>query len=863
MNPILASHAGGSIPSWGWWGITCGVRKSGGAAESLALDTRVLEDHARFYDLTVNARGSWLSFGRELTGFVGSEITSNVSTGFVEAVAGDLAPGFGTAKWLVQRAWAAGSRKASDNRALAGTDAVHLGDQGTPNIVEDLATLLGAFGKNGLPMVIFVEDIHEATSSLSELLEVLVTRPGAVLIVSTGWPGFIESNSAVGQAMHQSRTRLSRVRFDDELDLPAPFPRGAGLGTMVAEEVTVLVKHHWTGIDDQTARKIANRYSNPLAIKLLASIEKYETSPKRLVSDFATLPRSVEDLYRVVWTGLPKDVRRHLAVATLGIPSRLGADGSLPTAWDIDLITNAAEAAAVGPLADFASHNDFAWSEIVGEGLRSFLERAQMDVAAADDEFFDPHRDDDDKARFWHHLTLQVLKALDDSTDDARSRHAAWLGWALYKGGKTTDNGLLLRCVKALIAADTSGADWVVKNDMADFALARIDPLSRDALSLRAHQAVILLNAQRFVPANIALAALVADHRDLGAYIPDYAWALYMLAQSERPLGMHTSATEHITLLRHLIDTRETPDLDYLDSMTAGLELTLRLRMEDDLEAGVLAAEQLVDEAVSVHGPDSQAAKSADIMHYLKVLRARGHDAALQLLDQQRSRYAPGSSESLYYLWGASHVLADDAEELHAVVALLERALEEHRNFPEIPEDHWVMYEIWHQLGLARWDLEMREEAISGHEFAISVMGESAYPVRVEVGEWYSAVGRHDEALAVLTSLAHDPNIEADRELLLRVTASLAVAQVSLDPLVNIDSLESRLIDAAQTAHVGTDERFEALLALARIPLARGNQGEARSQLESLIEEKAETLGEKLYSDAHKLLDQLDDATLQ
>ena len=862
VNPILATHASGSIPSWGWWGITCGVRKSGGAAESLALDTRVLEDHARFYDLTVNARGSWLSFGRELTGFVGSEITSNVSTGFVEAIAGDLAPGFGTAKWLVQRAWAVGTQKASDNRALAGTDAVHLGDQGAPNIVDDLATLLGAFGKNGLPMVIFVEDIHEATSSLSELLEVVVTRAGAVLVVSTGWPGFIESNSAVGHSMHQSRSRLTRVRFDDDLELPAPFARGAGLGTMVAEEVTVLVKHHWNGIDDQTARKIASRYTNPLAISLLASIKKYRTSPGRMVGEFTTLPRSVEDLYRVVWTGLPEDVRRHLAVATLGIPSRLGADGSLPTAWDIDLITNAAAAAAVGPLADFASHNDFAWSEIVGEGLRSFLERAQMDVAAADDEFFDPDRDDDDKAQFWHHLTLQVLIALNHSTDDARARHAAWLGWALYKGGKTADTGLLMRCVKALIAADTSGADWVVKNDMAEFALARIDSRSRDALALRADQAVILLNAQRFVPANIALAALVADYRDLGVDIPDYAWALYTLAQSERTLGRLASATEYVTQLRDLIDARETPDLDYLDSMTASLELTLRLSMEEDLEAAVQSAEQLVDVAYSIHGPDSRAAKFAEITHFFKVLQARGHDAALQLLDRQRSRYAPGSAESLYYLWGASHGLADDAEELHVVVALLEGALEEHRCFPEIPEDDGVMYEIWHQLGLARWELEFREEAISGHEFAISVMGESAYPFRVELGEWYSAVGLHDDALAVLTSLAQDPNVESDRELLFRVTASLAVVQVSLDPLANIDSLESRLIDAEQTARIGTEERFEALLALARISLARGNQGEAHSLLESLIDEQAETLGENIYSDAHKLLDQLDDPTL-
>jgi hypothetical protein len=145
--------------------------------------------------------------------------------GMAAGLANLAVPGLGVlalaAKWGVQGVRA--GRHASE--AAGAVDAAGLGRS---DLVGELAPALERLGAAGLPIVIVIEDLHLADTSLVELLaRLLAAQDARVLVISTAWRGLLdEPNRPANQLLKRvSPDRTHRVLADDDLSELAPTER--------------------------------------------------------------------------------------------------------------------------------------------------------------------------------------------------------------------------------------------------------------------------------------------------------------------------------------------------------------------------------------------------------------------------------------------------------------------------------------------------------------------------------------------------------------------------------------------------------------------------------------------------------------
>lgn len=62
-----------------------------------------------------------------------------------------------------------------------------------PDIVDGAVDLVTRLARPGLPFIVFVEDLHRATGLVEELITRLVRANAAILIVTSAWPGELDS----------------------------------------------------------------------------------------------------------------------------------------------------------------------------------------------------------------------------------------------------------------------------------------------------------------------------------------------------------------------------------------------------------------------------------------------------------------------------------------------------------------------------------------------------------------------------------------------------------------------------------------------------------------------------------------------
>ncbi len=62
-------------------------------------------------------------------------------------------------------------------------------DEPKEDLLEDTVSMLRSLAVEGLPMVVFVEDLHLADELLIKLLIRVLNTESAVMVVTTGWPG--------------------------------------------------------------------------------------------------------------------------------------------------------------------------------------------------------------------------------------------------------------------------------------------------------------------------------------------------------------------------------------------------------------------------------------------------------------------------------------------------------------------------------------------------------------------------------------------------------------------------------------------------------------------------------------------------
>lgn len=438
-------HTPGSLPGYLWWGIACS-RRGGVASVALRQDLGQVQAHADYLEdawREVAGRKGRVASGLKDAGLVAAdEAAMEVAGTAVESVLGAAIPGLGLVRWLGERG-IAGVRAAVERRdRLASSDRVTASD-----LVADTAAMLTRLAVPDLPVVVAVEDLHDADAGLADLLATLVRGPASALVVSTSWPGQTADNEHVRRALGEVEERT--VLLDHRTTTaPDPFGPAASLAVLGADALLSILRHYYPQVDVTTAAAVVDRYPNPLTLELFCQLPRVRRRGRsgalRLDPDVvASAPTEVRGLYTELWNGLPEAVREALSFAALGIPAEL--DPEAAAEWNTDLVLAALtdmDWPSIAEVEQALRHRSdaYSWARSVSAMLQTFNETDQRDVAAADDSFLF----DEDRIEVRTAIGAVLGRYMADATLDASERvHIADLAVVLHAEGFLTDVDVL------------------------------------------------------------------------------------------------------------------------------------------------------------------------------------------------------------------------------------------------------------------------------------------------------------------------------------------------------------------------------------------------------------------------------------
>ena len=464
-------HQPGSLPDYMWWGITC---SAGNGVPSIALanDLRQLVAHGPYLEDAIaerrGRRGRAVASLKAVAGAlidVGSEEAVNR---VAEEILSSIAPGFGLIGNLANRA--RGARRDARDRRERRDGTAEVG--GDADLVAGAVSLMSRVATT-LPIVMVIEDFHDADTALCELLEAVTARNDlAVLIITTSWPGHDRQMNAQWSVLETAG------RGPIHLDLVTSTPGSAGRAPskvfhpLPTDDVVSLIDVRFPGTDRALAVEVAQRCRTPLAVELVSSLPKYERLRGHALDlspdEVAGIPVDLSTLYRDAWASLPTHLRRGLVCAALATPVGLTRLAATPNPvlsaaeWSETVLTNTLEALEPGaevddsqpmtsPASAMVSAASYAWTAALSADLRVFGDPVQMEIAHGDIAHFLRRADRDE---FIDALVAQTerfsLGALDDVDEDSRL-HRARLVLALHALGRSPSRPLVVWATVAIL----------------------------------------------------------------------------------------------------------------------------------------------------------------------------------------------------------------------------------------------------------------------------------------------------------------------------------------------------------------------------------------------------------------------------
>lgn len=480
VNPSFR-HVADSLPSFMWWGIACSLRNES-PASALAHDLGVFEAHAPYLEASwlkaVSASRRYSPLARDAFTAARGEAVGNAYSALAQRIFGSSAPGLGLVSWLAKRGINSAQHARRRAAAIAGTEAL---DPSPDRLVADAAAMAQKLAVTRLPLVVFVEDAHQADAALCQLLSRLVRGDIAVMIVTTSLPGHHDRNEHLRSSSMTEPSRLWELGFDDDVPPLPPFESTASLARFSQAELGEIVRSFYPTTEPAVVAQVASRYDNPLAIALFCSLERVALrsvdGALRLSSqDLASLPFDIRGLYAEIWRALPVPVRRVLSAAACSIPSKINAEAGGVEMWDQAMLEELASSSGLSIMRHLDAAADreasvYGWVRQVSEVLRSFTEVVQADIAAGDDSYFDEEARDELLAALAQRLVAGEWE--DENLDRGQRIHRCRLVLGLFAEGFINDSDLLADAACALLEllAD-SDATAAERSRIASIALA-------------------------------------------------------------------------------------------------------------------------------------------------------------------------------------------------------------------------------------------------------------------------------------------------------------------------------------------------------------------------------------------------------
>jgi tetratricopeptide (TPR) repeat protein len=395
----------GAEMDWFWWGISCSLRRGGTPSQALVEDLAQLEQHAAGLDRAFRLRASRWEKAR------GASL-QNVGA-VIEAGGGDAAsallgaanfafPLLGLATQLLKSVGGTVKRHVDRENDFAATTRIDATELSRDDLVSDIATQISQLARQsgpshkGLPVVVFVEDLHYADPGLLDLLSRLMTTSGSVLVITTSWPGELaEIDRLRGSALLELCPPERHVQIAKETvqDRTGLVPPGAGLDQLENDALAGVVLHVFPATSSDVIALLCEKYPSPLVLEVVCSlgcIREYESNGalELQASDLADIPPVLQELYQLVWKELPDWAKNAYALATLEIPELVSREwGFGDDRFDQRLLKEIFEKAALPARVELTASqlqealDVYAWTRDVQHGLGGFMEPYQRSIA--------------------------------------------------------------------------------------------------------------------------------------------------------------------------------------------------------------------------------------------------------------------------------------------------------------------------------------------------------------------------------------------------------------------------------------------------------------------------------------------------
>lgn len=363
--------AGGATPDWLWWGLSCERKAVGRPAQAIEEAKVQLFAHAEAIEQRLGSATRLRRSMRREQADYGMAALAGLLGVFVPPV-GWVA----TAHDSVRQLWEWGQvvaderrrrRRAERDRVIDAEEADRLAL--VKEMAESLVLVSGA--PLNLPIVIVVDDAHDAADSTITLVDRLLTATNAkVLIVATAWPDELALQERDGRGFG---AWLARAAPDRAHRLELERLEARSLGALV-RAVAPLTR------PEVVDALVARSGGNPFVLDLILSLGMVRRSIVNQAitlsgDELAVVPSELRRLYLAKWQELPEALRDVLAVASLQ-----GAEFVVGCAQEGATAIGLVEAVDVLPEAVAP----YAWVRELDDELRSFVEIPQFDVAAAE-----------------------------------------------------------------------------------------------------------------------------------------------------------------------------------------------------------------------------------------------------------------------------------------------------------------------------------------------------------------------------------------------------------------------------------------------------------------------------------------------
>jgi tetratricopeptide (TPR) repeat protein len=609
-----------SLPGFFWVPVHCNLSPDGTLTSVLELLWPTINAHARFVAAAwKKAATPSEEFNRWRTEHLVSDIKDLAGQGgldalakFLSVVGFDLLPGSG---FMLSKAMQA--FRGAQERITTGNDIREGGELDAPGrpaeeLVEQLLRMVHA----DVPLIIVVEDLHLMDSQMADFLSMLAlkgaTKP--ILIIGTAWPEG-RNRPLYQQWVHRMETMTSNL--STEIIGSAThrqFPQ------LSVDDRIALARQYAPNTNDALLRQIAEKWSNPYALKLTMISNRVRSQIMNCelqmrYEDLQFLPLDVKSIYQDRWLELDAQIRTALMIAAMVLPD-------IPddlTTWPFmkSLVSQAATNATLIETSDSAmaalnsAIDPYEWNRSIGSDpdISEFREWVLQAIAH---EAFNEQYPDATKDTLTICIIGELINWIDerrgvdlrlDYSDPAVLTICRWLMLL----PKFLPASIPAYSIAVMALAHAASDNWQFQfavyliTQRMDFE--SLPPNDVQTLKERAFFAHLLGEVGRTNDAIVHLRDLLKDQlRLLGPNHPDTLRTQLDLAAS---LGRAGRPEEAIVLLTGLLtDQIESHGTDAPDTLTIRNDLGQQLTEAGRLEAAVQLFTNLLADHLHILGPE-------------------------------------------------------------------------------------------------------------------------------------------------------------------------------------------------------------------------------------------------------------------